>query len=602
MGAFVNHAVDAKMPWIPVGARPMLDMGFNARRLRANLLRSDAAMSALSALGIDRALVERVGLGIKEPYVTANGVEVSGVITYPLEVSGERRRYGYLALPGITANPNHHLAWSPGAARTVAFGEAGPLFVVSAPLAFFQARSVIEAQHVSACVITSSQPDRLPGEWHASSFWARWDRIILDEALPPSMKAAIATSAGRPVETAADVTLDCCRCDSVSAALREWLDRVLTEARPLVVDVRAAGLVGACAGDYAATPISLHGGVAGGRMYYPFVIERRRPAGHGGPLMFSYETIVVRSDGAVLEAKTLPAPAGTSSGQRVHCLTDGTRIAAPPAQSRNATWSFEAIQRFIAGRAAGVDPATRPAREVVSDVHAMLASRVALPEPSDLWVVATFVVMTHMFRLFPAIPLLLVEGPRGSGKSELASAVSSLGFNAVTMGQGSAATLVRITQECGGLVVLDDVEGLSAGGAGFGELSQCLKVGYRASTARKPVTLSSGRVETFDFFGPRLLTCTQGVEPILGSRCISIRTAPIGGGLPPHTADPDALRDELHILGMTSGTSVLDCYAALEGGEGRVDEIWAPMLAIADAVAPADAAAAVRAAKVRHTA
>ena len=231
--------------------------------------------------------------------------------------------------------------------------------------------------------------------------------------------------------------------------------------------------------------------------------------------MCSYQTMVLRSDGVVLEARTLPAPAGTPTWQRVHCLTDGTRISAQPAPSRNATWSFGAIQRFIADHAAGRDAASRSSDEVMSDVHAFLSGRVSLPEPTDLWVATTFVVLTHMFRAFPAIPLLLLEGPRASGKSELAAAIASLGFNAVTMGQGSAAALVRVTQECGGLVVLDDVEGLSAGGAGFGELSQCLKVGYRASTARKPVALGSGRVETFDFFGPRVLTCTRGIEPIL---------------------------------------------------------------------------------------
>ena len=588
-------------PWARVpDVAPDLDMGFNARRLRANLVRNEPAMRALAALGIEPALVARAGLGMKESSVTAAGLDVSGVVTYPLDLVGARRRYGYVALPGITVNPDHPVAWSPGDARPVAFGTAGTLLVVANPFALLQARSVIEARGVACAAVASSQPDRIPAEWYVPSYWARWERVILDHSLPPTVKAGIAEVAGRPLEVAAGVVLDL-RSSPPASALEEWLDCLLEQARPLAVEVSPDDHPGGGIGDFEATAISLHGGVADGRMYYPFMVERRREAGRGGMMGCSYETMVLRSDGGVVEARTLPAPAGTPASQRVHCLTDGTRIAAPPVQSRHATWSFGSIQRFIADRAACNDPVRRPASEIMVDIHDLLASRVSLPDPSDFWVAASFAMLTHMFRLFPAIPLLLIEGPRASGKSELASAIASVGFNAVTMGQGSAAALVRVSQECGGLVVLDDVEGLSAGGTGFGELSQCLKVGYRASTARKPITLGSGRVGTFDFYGPRVLTCTRGVEPILGSRCVSIHTVASDAVVSGSAPDPESLRDELHALGMTSTAVVTDAFIA-HSGAGRADEIWAPLLAIAEALGPAQATRAVAAARKRHVA
>ena len=588
--------------WKVAGSRiEDLDMGFNARRLRANLQRNATAMRALEHLGIGPAMVERVGLGIKEAYVTAAGLEVSGVVTYPLEASGGRRRYGYLALDGVTVNPDHPVAWSPGDARSVTHGESGVLLVLSSPMAALQARSVIERSGIGVSATASSQPDRLPAEWQKAAFWAPWDRIILGDDVPASVKVAVARVAMRPIEVAAGVALGPSRHEPADSLLDDWIEEMLSDARPFVIDAPASLLQGGV-GDYAASAISLHGGVADGRMYYPFMIERRRN-GSGGSLVCSYETLVVRSDGAVVEARTLPAPPGTPSHQRVHCLTDGTRIAAAPAASRNSTWSFASIQAFVACRGAGRDPASRPAAEVVADVRAYLASRVTLPEADDLWVAAAFVVLTHVFRLFPSIPLLLIEGPRGSGKSELASAISSLGFNAVTMGQGSAASLVRVAQECGGLVVLDDVEGLSAGSAGFGELSQCLKVGYRASTARKPVTLGSGRIETFEFYGPRVLTCTRGVEPILRSRCVSISTVPAGGTASAPSIDPDALRDELHVLGMTLAAAVAKAFASAPGGaDGREGEIWAPILAVVETSGTAEAVDAVRRARARRLA
>lgn len=580
-----------------------LDQGFNARRLRANLLRNVVAMAALSDLGLEAAFVQRLGFGIKEPYVTVGGLEVRGVLTYPLDVAGGRSRYGYLNLPSVTVNPDHPEAWSPGEPRSVRFGSKGVLLVLSTPTALFQARFAIERRGVDISVVASSQADRMPREWLDPSFWAVWDRVILDDLLPGTIRVAVVDVARRPIEVAKGVALNRSRSLSIVARLDDWIDDLVSEARPLVVApaIDEEGVVDR-PGDYAATPISLHGGVVGGRMYYPFLIERRRrPGGKGEALTCSYETMVVRSDGAVLEARTLPAPRGVQTHQLVHCLTDGTRISSPPSPSRIATWSFDAIQAFVACRTGERQMRERPAAEVISDVHALLSAHVVLPETSDLWVATAFVVLTHMFRVFDAIPLLLIEGPHGSGKSELASVLSSLGFNAVTMGQGSAAALVRVAQDCGGLVVLDDVEGLSAGNAGFGELSQCLKVGYRALTAKKPITLGSGRIETFDFFGPRIVTCTRGVEPVLRSRCIVIATAPASAASVSSEIDSAQLRDELHGLGMAHVASIAAIYdGVISGIDDRADEIWAPLLAIMDVLGPAAGADALRHARERH--
>ena len=105
MVGIVRNALAEQVTWEATVADPDLDMGFNARRLRANLLRSETAMRALAALGIERSLVERAGLGIKERSVTAAGLQISGVVTYPLDLSGGRRRYGYLNLPGGHREP-----------------------------------------------------------------------------------------------------------------------------------------------------------------------------------------------------------------------------------------------------------------------------------------------------------------------------------------------------------------------------------------------------------------------------------------------------------------------------------------------------------------
>ena len=127
-------------------------------------------------------------------------------------------------------------------------------------------------------------------------------------------------------------------------------------------------------------------------------------------------------------------------------------------------------------------------------------------------------------------------------------------------------------------------------------MGQCLKLGYKASTARKPLALGNGRVDTIDFYGPRLLTCTRGVDPVLGSRCITLLTAPAAVGIPAGApSEPGPLRDELHCLAMSRSAEVSRAYATVRDPAGdRRDEIWAPLLAVATALGGAEMVTAVR--------
>ncbi len=562
---------------------------FNFRRLRSNLARHPTAMARLAALGIEPELAEAVGLGIKEPYLRADGREVHGVLAYPLENSGGRRRYAYLNVAGVTVGADHPVAWGPGSPATIRSGVGGTVIVMGSPIEVWQIGAAAGRLGLEVVAIGCSQPGHMPDDWRCSEFWARWDRVILADGVPPALASRITEVARRPIETAHGVQVAGATVDvHIRRRHEEWLEEMLETAQ--IVGRRSVSLSDPASeglGDFAAATITMHGGFARGYLFHPFLVERRR-LGVGGErtVLHSYETLVLRSDGAILEPRILPAPAGTPSDRRVHALSDGTRISAPPQMSRQSTWSLDAIQRYASDCAAGTDPCHRKPAELFEDVRTFLQSRVSLPQPDDLMIVAAFVFMTHLFRVFDAIPLIVVQGPRGSGKSELASAVVALSSNAAIMGQGSAAAIIRMTRECGGLIALDDAEGLSTSASGYGELGQCLKLSYKASTARKPIALGSGRIDTIDFFGPRLITTTRGVDPVLGSRCIGIRTLPAASVSPPDAIDDLAfLRDELHALGMHRATEVATVYAELAATiEDRHDEIWAPLRAIAKIV------------------
>lgn len=563
----------------------------NLRRLVSNLRRDGEAMAALAALGVEASTVATFQLGLREPYVRADGRRVERVLTFPVVSDRGRRRFACVDLPGVTVNPERASCWSAGPPVAISWPIGSAVLVVcGSPVELWQLGQAAGRRDVAATLVASSHGDVAPEEWAVSRHWASWDRVILTGTVPGAVRSAIAAAAGRPIEHAPAV--ECSGPGEVPVSQRhdDWLLELLS-GTSFLGGGSSGPVAEAIAGDFSAATIALHGGWRDGRMYYPALVERRTRtegiAGAGERVLHAYETVVVRSDGAVLEGEVLPAPPGTPAFRRVHALTDGTRIDAAPAASRHATWSLGSIRAFVAARAVGDDPCGRPTAAVLRDTHAFLSSRVWLPDGDDLWVAAAYAVLTHLYRVFDAVPLLVAQGPRGSGKSELGLAVAAVGFNAAMMGQGSAAALVRLARDGGGLVVLDDAECLGPGASGFTDLSQTLKLGYKGRTARKPVTLPSGRVATLDFYGPRLVTTTRGVEPVLGSRCVTVLTAPSGGARPPCDVDPESLRDELHVVGMARAADVDRRYRELMTGRGdREDEIWAPLEAVAGVLGP----------------
>jgi hypothetical protein len=548
-------------------------------------------MAALDGLGVEASTVAAFQLGLREPYVRADGRRVERVLTFPVSAERGRRRFACVALPGITLNPEDASCWSAGAPVPVTWTVgASVLIVCGSPLELWQLGQAAGRSDVAATLVASSHGAAMPAAWGASRYWAVWERVLVTGSVPAAVRSAIAAAAGRPVEHAPAV--GCLEDAGTPIAVRhdEWLLELLSGAVFVGAASSSGGGPDALAGDFSADTTTLHGGWRDGRMYYPALVERRTRDGAAGPgtaLLHAYRTVVVRSDGAVLEGEVLPAPPGTPSHRRVRALTDGTRIDAAPAASRHATWSLASIRAFVAARAAGEDPCGRPTAATLRDVHSFIASRVSLPEPDDAWLATAYAALTHLYRVLDAVPLLVAQGPRGSGKSELGLAVAAVGFNAAIMGQGSAAALVRLARDGGGLVVLDDAECLGPDASGSSELLQTLKLGYKRRTAGKPVTLPSGRVATLDFYGPRLVTTTKGVEPVLGSRCVTVATAPSSAVRPICDLDPEALRDELHVMGMARAADVERRYRELVAGlTDRESEIWAPLEAVAAVLGP----------------
>ena len=566
----------------------------NLGRQKAALRKSSAAMDRLRALGLLGGTIERLHLGLKQPYRSRrDGLEIRDALSFPLlsPIGEPLGRYGYINLPEVTQNPLHPKGWGPGPCAEYRLGKGEHTAVVAADiLDLWFAWQCYCRNDEDAVFLARSHWDGWPAEWRSPAHWAAYDRVILlggdgaadfiAEIAPLAIREILTFIPPPPFEDFADMVR--------SSQAPKW-DSFLEAAAPVVLRCEGDDRSGLPIelGIFEAAPIDGSGGFAGGSLFYPVAVEQRAVDRHG-QVVHRYETMVVRSDGALLSADPLPAPCGTASSSRVLALSDGTRIRGLPAGSQAGTWSFGSIRAFVEWRKGRSARPFRDLSDLLADTERYVRSRVWLPDDDAHAVVATFVAMTHVHQVFEALPILLAVGPPASGKSELGEAVARLSFNGTVAGQLRAAGMVRFLDETHGLLVLDDMDGIgSASIDGDGEIAQALKSGYKRSSARKPVADRGGRVRMVDFFGPKMISRTRLPTPVLGSRMIAIHTGrqPSGTRLASSRYDEDALdrlRDELHCWAMEAAADTRETWSRLPiEFEGRWEEITRPLRAIA---------------------
>jgi hypothetical protein len=444
----------------------------------------------------------------------------------------------------------------------------------------------------NVAVLCRSKSIGLPAEWRTADFWRGFGRVVIlpgDSALE-LLRALSPHLIGRiyllelpaPFSSLTDM-----RGGPVRFA------EALGNAEPWTPDlgVKAEDSRSAPTGRFAANPVDITGAFVRGFSYYPFSIEERAidDALGSARLVQSYTTLVLRSDGQLLDVCSMPAPYGTDVRNRVLALSDGTRIKSAPIIGHQYTWSHKSIEGYIAWKKGHGERPFRKLPILLEDVEAYLISKVVLPRSSSYLIASLYIALSHVFQVFDAVPLLMVTGPENTGKSELAEAITRLGFNAVMAGRLRAAGMIRLIDETNGLLVLDGVDGIGRSSiSGPGDLAQTLRMSYKRSTAAKPLADRQGRVRIANFFGPKVLTSTLGADASLISRLLTIQTQTVDQCTDVRTSrswsesDVNELRDELHCWGLSEAGLVGEAYRSTGlMYQNRRQEIIAPILALA---------------------
>jgi hypothetical protein len=576
-------------------------------KLRRRLRENNAAQAYLAGRGLAEEAVSYFGLGLSTPYVSRrNKLEHSDALVYPMMGRDGRlyNKYGYYNIPGVTRNPISENGWMTGDVRTYYSADAAgkkSVFVCEGAKDLWRTWQALRGSALAAemLLVTSTHGSAFPEEWKDLGFWAGWADIYLGQDNDEAGEFAarkLSEMTGRETRRAA-----------VPREFgKDWTDFWQGnggDVREFEELLRSAPF--ACAGlsrqdddavgpgRYAYQPVSINGAYHNGHLYYTArVLNRsvdlgRKESGEEVVRQVErLETVVIKSDRTVHSAIAAPAPKGTGTEDRVLRLTDGTLIDRPPTPNKYGTWSWPSINNYLEGRSA-----TRPLGEILRDVTAYLEASVWLPHEEDYAILTLTVPVTYAQRVFDSVPLVFLNGPAGSGKSEMGRAMARVCSNAYVCGQSSAASIARFVDESRGFVVLDDLEVIGNKGGEFGELVQALKLSYNKTTAVKLWTdVKTMRTQLLDFYGVKMINNTQGADGILGSRMLRIQTRKIPDALRGRFADLapadartlHALRDELHTWTFENVSAVAERYrSARPKGTDRDDEITAPLKVMA---------------------
>lgn len=578
-----------------------------ASRYRKLLYKNPDALAYLHGRGLTNDTIERFFLGLSAEWTNKdNGETRSKALLCPLRgIDGKlQNRNIYYNIPGVSVNPLSDNGWMKGDVSTYyadAIGTQKSLFICEGVKDVWRHWQELlnHGKTPDLLLVSSTHGTAFPAEWKEAEYWGRWENVYCghdnDEA-GNDMARRVAMLACREVRRVAvpkNVGKDWTDFWQKGGTI-EWFTELLHSAAPITQEV----YVDAPTGRVSFDPIDINGAYHNDFLYYSVQTLYREMEKKVAPtgqvveeVVESLETVVIRSDRTVHTAVSSRPRKGAGKNQIVWRLTDGTLIESAPRPNNYGTWSWGSISAYLQN-----SNKTRALGKILQDVYKHLHASVWLPYPEDYAVLALTVPVTYTQAAFDAVPLFIVNGPAGSGKSQLGIAMSQICANGSVIGQTSAASIARYIDETRGFVVLDDLESLGTKGNnkdanGFSELAQALKLSYNKSTGIKLWTdVKTMKTEKLNFFGVKFINNTQGVDDILGSRMLHIQTRTMPAearaefherkGLSP--AKLKALRDELHTWAFENIADVVKVYAELVPGKSdRAEEITAPLKVIA---------------------
>jgi len=140
----------------------------------------------------------------------------------------------------------------------------------------------------------------------------------------------------------------------------------------------------------------------------------------------------------------------------------------------------------------------------------------------DYPIIATWIIGTYFHDQFHSYPYLFLNAMKGSGKTRTLKLITDLSKDGEILLRPTEAVLFRTRSTLG----IDEAEGLTR--KGMEEIREllngCYKKGSKVKRMKQKKTLEGVEqvIEEFDIYRPLILANINGMEDVLGDRCISI--------------------------------------------------------------------------------
>jgi hypothetical protein len=245
-------------------------------------------------------------------------------------------------------------------------------------------------------------------------------------------------------------------------------------------------------------------------------------------------------------------------------------------------WSRSSLYDFLSGKPWESTPAA-----LYRDLTAYLTRFIYHDDPRVLKFLALHCMTSYTYTSFESLPIVLLTGESGTGKTRTMEILTELAFNGRLHGSVTAASFAREIQQDQPVICIDEIEDLAA----RQELLRLLRVMYRSSGNREVCGTRGGR-EVSNVFAPAILVNIKGVDEALRNRIIEFQSVPRARPVErllfrQQAAALQNLRDALYRFACSYVTRIHETYVtfpSVSDISDRVEELWLPIFTIAKVI------------------
>jgi hypothetical protein len=206
-------------------------------------------------------------------------------------------------------------------------------------------------------------------------------------------------------------------------------------------------------------------------------------------------------------------------------------------------WSMEDLINFVKEYHEGRPKICLQAKEMIEKIVNTLKRYGELDKEIDFYLVASYILATYLFPIFPQFPFLHFKGVKGCGKSQWLALLEQLCFNGMKT-KPSLAVFCDVSNSLRGTWLIDQAQYLK--NPSNEELLNLLTDSYKRTGGRRRIMRAnkSGGFTPFETetYCPKIFASVYPLHPDLRDRCLIIPLSKSNKNFPEPTAECEDLR------------------------------------------------------------